>query len=94
MKRETLADILGELQSARRDGDNFALGDGAEATLFIGAGAAVMSVGKVQRLELRRDFVLLESTKSERFYFGYAEVVGVKLESTGEKPGSRGTGFR
>jgi hypothetical protein len=94
MTHDTIAAILGEVPSARREGDTFVLPAEVEATLYVGTPGSLLNVDKIQRVDLTKDYLVLETSKRERFFFDCADVVGLKLELP--EPGrlGRSTGFR
>ncbi|HEY3355496.1 MAG TPA: hypothetical protein VGQ83_19760 [Polyangia bacterium] len=94
MTHETIGAIIGELPAVRREGEAYLLAADHEATFFVGAAGGMLPVGKIHRIELRKEFLLLETLKRERFYFDYADVVGMKIDLPEPGKQSHGAGFR
>jgi hypothetical protein len=94
MTHETMAAILGELPAARRDGDAIVLGPDQEATVFVASPGSMMPVEKVHRVELREEYVVLETLKREHFYVAYADVTGLKVDLPEAGKTTHGAGFR
>ena len=94
MTRDTLMAILGELPATRREHDCFVLEAGHEGTVFVASTGGLLPVGKVQRIEVRKELLVLDTLKWERYYFDCADVVGLKIELPEPGKAGHGAGFR
>ena len=91
MKREHLKDLLDRLPGARpQPGDVWALGGTMEASLFAEAGAEMLTIARVERVELRPDYAVLVGAKGEMLFFPYDKIAGLRIESR-DGPASGGT---
>ena len=95
MKTDVLAAILDGQKGVRRDGHAYVLDESLHATVFAGASAELVSVPRVARFELAKEYCVLATTKGERFFFPYEVILGLKLEESEERKRSPGgAGFR
>jgi hypothetical protein len=79
MTKETIAAALdAEGISAGKDG-RFAVPENREVVCIIATAGDVVPVEKVTALELRPQFITLENSKRERFYFTYDSVLGLRM---------------
>jgi len=93
MTHDTIGAILGDVPSVRREGDTFVLPAEAEATVYVGTPGNLLNVDKVGRVDLAKGYLVLETSKRERFYFDYADIIGLKLDLPEPGRVGRGTGF-
>ena len=80
MKRESLKDALDRLPAAERQGEAYLLGPSLDATVFAQAGADLVTVSRVDRVELRPDYLVLVGAKGETLFFPYEQIAGFKIE--------------
>jgi hypothetical protein len=80
MKRESLKDALDRLTAAERQGEAYLLGSSLDATVFAQAGADVVTVLRVERIELRPEYVALHGARGEVTFFPYEQIAGIKVE--------------
>jgi hypothetical protein len=88
MKHDTLKDVLDRLSAVQRQGDVYLLGPGLDATVFAQAGGEVVTVARVERIELRPDHVSLHGARGEMLFFPYEQIAGLKIEP--RAPGASG----
>ena len=77
MTREIIAAAL-EAEGLK-GGQSIAVPEGRDATFFVGAPGEVLNVPKVVKLELRDQYLYLQSGKDERFFFAYEDVLGFRM---------------
>jgi hypothetical protein len=58
--------------------------------VYISAPGEMLSVARIVRVELKDKYVLLRTTKEERFIFAFEDVLGLRLV---EAPKDRAAGF-
>jgi hypothetical protein len=95
MKTDVLASILDGQKMVRRESHSYLFDEATALTVFAGTSGEMMSIPRVHRLDLQKEYCMLTTTRGERFYFPYELIVGLKLEEAEEKaktPG--GAGFR
>ena len=95
MKTDVLSSILDGQKGVRRDGASYVFDDRTSATVFAGTAGELITVPRVVRIDLAKEMVTLLTSKSERFFFPYEVVIGLKLEESEERARSGGgAGFR
>jgi len=92
MTREMIVQIW-EAEGTKPSGHTLTIREDREATCFIETEGEVMTIGKVVRLDLREDFIALQTSKDERYVFAYNDILGFKLSSP-TTPKERPAGFR
>jgi len=92
MTRDTIVQIW-EAEGAKLAGHAINIREDREATCFIQTNGDVMSIARVNKLDLRDGFFALQTSKDERFIFAYEDVLGFKLSSPAA-PKDRPAGFR
>lgn len=90
MTREIIALAL-EAEGLKVGAQGVAIPDEREGTFYVGTPGDLMHVSKVVKLELREKFVTLQTSKDERYFFAYEDVLGFRLVgSTQSKERSAG----
>lgn len=92
MTREMISAAL-EAEGLKASGQGFSIPEDREATVLVSAPGDVLSVGKVVQAELREKYLYLQTTKDERYYFAYEDVLGLKLLGKGSSAKERSAGF-
>jgi hypothetical protein len=89
MKKDTFQKMLAECCTSEKGGAGHSVADQDQLTMLVAIDGSLLPVERVSRVELRADFVQVESARSEVYLVELSRVVGFKL-----KRGSReGTGF-
>ena len=91
MTREIITHIL-ESEGLKAGGHGFAISEDREATLLISTPGEVYTVARVVLLELRERYVFIQTSKDERFFFVYEDVLGVRILGRSQ-PKDRSAGF-
>jgi len=91
MKRESIKDVLDRLPAVESQGEAYLLGPSLDATVFAQAGADVLTVPRVDRIELRPEYAALMGSKGEILVFPYEQIAGLKIEPRGGSAVSGGT---
>jgi len=80
MKRENLKDLLEHLPEAKgQSGETWSLGGALEVTVFM-EGGEMATVPRLERVELRPDYVVLVGAKGEMLFFPYEKIAGIRTE--------------
>jgi hypothetical protein len=78
MTRESITAALeGEGFGAAAQG--YTIPETREATCLVAAPGDVFSVDRILRIDLKEKFVLLETTRREKFFFAYEDILGLKM---------------
>lgn len=81
MKRDSLKDVLDHLPGALGESEGvWSLGGTLDVTVFAEAGAELVTVSRVERIELRPDYVVLTGSKGEMLFFPYENIAGIRTE--------------
>jgi hypothetical protein len=78
MTRESIAQAL-ESEGLGAGNQGYTIPEARDASFLIGAPGGVYSIDRVVRVDLRDKLLLVENAKHERFFFGYDDVLGVRL---------------
>lgn len=78
MTREIIAAAL-EAEGLKAGSQGFAIPEDREATCLISAPGDVLSVAKVVQADLREKYLFLLTSKDERYFFAYEDVLGLRL---------------
>jgi hypothetical protein len=94
MKSDVLAAMLDGQKGIRREGSTYVIDESLVATMFAGsAGGELITVPKVARIDVGKEFCAFHTHKGERYFFQPDLVVGLKLEEGEDRrktPGSAG----
>ena len=92
MTREIITAAL-EAEGLKSSGQAFTIPEDREATFLVSAPGDVLSVAKVVVADLREKFLYLHTSKDERYFFAYEDLLGVRLlAKASTKHGSAGFG--
>jgi hypothetical protein len=92
MTREIIAAAL-EAEGLKASGQGFTIAEDRELTVLVSAPGDVLSVGKVVQADLREKYLHLQTSRDERYFFAYEDVLGVRLLGKATtKHGSAGFG--
>ena len=86
MQRENLLALLKEAADSHAD-ESFSFADKQQATVYIAAGADLLTIDRVTEVVLRGGVAIVQTAK-ERFYADAERVVAVRLHA-----GTDATGF-
>jgi hypothetical protein len=90
MTREIIAAAL-EAEGLKASGQGFTIAEEREATFLVSAPGELLSVAKVTQADLREKYIFLQTSRDERFFFAYEDVLGVRiLGKASAKHGSAG----
>lgn len=78
MTKDTIVTVL-ESEGIKGGAKGFDVPEGRELDCFIRSSADLLTVGRVCRVSLHDEFICLENRKSERFFFAYEDLVGLRL---------------
>lgn len=92
MKASVIQQICKQYGEAKQTGTKLEMA-GYEAQLFVSLGSDALSVAKIHLLETHEEYLSAQTQKGERFFFGYEDVTGLKLEKIDEKKSERSAGF-
>ncbi len=81
MTSKVLAEILTEHGGFVRDGDHFKAPDRAETTIFSSLGQQSSIIERVTGVELRSDYLLVSTRRSETFVILCEDVRGLRFAS-------------
>jgi hypothetical protein len=94
MKSDVLAAMLDGQKGIRREGSTYLIEESLVATILAGSAAGeLITVPKVGRIDLGKEFCAFHTHKGERYFFQSDLVVGLKLEEAEDRrkaPGSAG----
>jgi len=93
MKRDSLLSMIEQVPGAQRQADSFVLDQSVDVTVFAQAGGDLVTVARVERLDLRPEYVALHGSKGEKVFFPYEHIAGLKVEPRGA-PGASGATSR
>jgi hypothetical protein len=91
MTRETIVQVW-EAEGAKLNGHTIAIREEREATCFVQTQGEIMTIGRLNRLDLREGFIALQTSKDERYVFAYEDILGFKLAAP-SAPKDRPAGF-
>lgn len=91
MTRETITAVL-ESEGFKGGAKGYAIPEDRDGVCFVSAPGEVMQVGRLVKVEPHPHHVALETTKGERFFFAYEDVLGIRV-STAAAAKERGAGF-
>ena len=78
MTKDSIAQVL-EAEGLSAGNQGYAIPENREAVCLISAPGDVFTVDRLIRIELRDKHIVLENSKHERFFFGYEDVLGMRL---------------
>jgi hypothetical protein len=78
MTREIISQAL-ESEGLKATQHGFTIPEEREATCLVSAPGEVFSVSRVVVLDLREKYLFLQTSKDERFFFAYEDVLGLRL---------------
>jgi hypothetical protein len=91
MKREHLRDLLERLPGARpSSADSWTFGSETDASLFAQTGGDLLTVPRLETVELRPEYAVLTGAKGEALFFAYECIAGLRIDSKAA-PASGGT---
>jgi hypothetical protein len=79
MTTELLTDILAKHGGCAREGDAFAVPNAIHLTLFASFGNESLIVDRVSTITLDPKLVIVETSRSERYFFAYEDVRAVRM---------------
>ncbi len=91
MTREIITQAL-DSEGLKAGAHGYAIPEEREATCLISSPGELFSVSRVVVLELRDKYVFLQTSKEERFFFAYEDVLGLRLLGRSQVK-DRGAGF-
>ena len=74
-----------EGEGAEGRAGTLALREDREATCFVSTPGEVLHIVRVVRVELKEKYVTLQTSKEERYSFGYDDVLGFKLVAAAQQ---------
>ena len=92
MTREIISAAL-EAEGIKASGQGFSIPEDREATVLVSAPGDMLSVGKVVQADLREKYLYLQTSKDERYFFAYEDVLGLKLLGKTSSAKERSAGF-
>lgn len=78
MTREIIALVL-EAEGLKAGSQGYVIPEDREATCLVSAPGEVLSVSKVVQADLRDKYLFLLTSKDERYFFAYEDVLGLRL---------------
>jgi hypothetical protein len=91
MTREIITHVL-ESEGLKAGAHGFSIAEEREGSCLISAPGEVYTVARVVVLELRDKYVFLQTSKEERFFFAYEDVLGLRILGRSQ-PRERSAGF-
>ncbi len=91
MTKEMIAAVL-EAEGCKATNHAHTIADERDATCFIATHGEILNVMRVTKIDLRGPYVALHTSKDERLYFAYEDVLGLRLSGTANTR-ERGAGF-
>ena len=91
MTRETIVQVW-DIEGAKLAGHTIVIREEREATCFVQTQGEIMSIGRLNRLDLHNAFIALQTSKEERYVFAYEDILGFKLAAP-SAPKDRPAGF-
>jgi len=92
MTRDVIVQLW-EAEGAKLAGQAITVREEREATCFVQTRGEVMSIGRLNRLELRDGFIAIQTSKEERYVFAYEDILGFKLAAPSAPNKDRPAGF-
>jgi hypothetical protein len=92
MTREIITQVL-ESEGIKAGSQGFTIPEEREVTCMISAPGDLFSVSRIVLLDLREKYLFMQTSKDERFFFAYEDVLGVRLLGKSQTSGSRSAGF-
>lgn len=91
MTKDTIVSVL-ESEGLKSGAKGFELPEGRELDCFIRSSSEMVTVSRVCRVALPKEFVTFENRKGELFFFGYEDVIGFRigLQETGKDRSAAG----
>ncbi len=80
MTSELLTDILGKHAGCEREGETFAVAANTEVTVFAALGSEPLIVERVSSITLDKGVVIVDTSRSERYFFAYEDVRAVRMQ--------------
>ena len=78
MTREIITQAL-ESEGFKSGQQGFVIPEEREATCLVSAPGDVLTVSRLVLLDLREKYIFLQTSKDERFFFAYEDVLGVRI---------------
>lgn len=78
MTKDTIVSVL-ESEGLKSGAKGFELPEGRELDCFIRSSSEMVTVSRVCRVALPKEFVTFENRKGELFFFGYEDVIGFRI---------------
>jgi hypothetical protein len=78
MTREIITQVL-ESEGLKAGAHGYPIPEEREATCLVSAPGEVYAVGRVVLLEARDKYLFLQTSKDERFFFVYEDVLGLRI---------------
>jgi hypothetical protein len=81
MKKETIVAVLASegVTVGKSAAAGYILTEDREAVCFLRGNADAVTIERLARIELRDDCCVLETSKGERYFFGYEDVLGLRM---------------
>lgn len=92
MKVDSLEAVLGELRGAKKDGGTYIVAGDQSVTFYASLGRELVQIGRVTRVEIRKELIVVETAKKEHYYLLPDTIEALRTEPTPEP--SKGAGFR
>ena len=78
MTREIITQAL-ESEGLKAGQHGFAIPEEREATCLVSAPGDLLTVSRIAILDLRDKYVFLQTSKDERYFFAYEDVLGLRI---------------
>jgi hypothetical protein len=92
MTREIIAQAL-ESEGLKSGAHGFAIPEDRETACLISAPGDVYTVSRIVVFDLRDKYVFLQTSKDDRFFFAYEDVLGVRILGRSQSKERSATGF-
>jgi hypothetical protein len=92
MTREIITAAL-EAEGLKTSSQGFSIPEDREAACLVSAPGEVLSVSKIVVADLRDKYIYLQTSKDERFFFAYEDVLGLRLLGSKSTAKERSAGF-
>jgi len=77
MKKETIIAVL-TAEGIKAQNGAFTLAEDREVQIIVRAGET-LTVSRIVRVEAAEDYMAFENNRSERFFFDYDSIVGIRM---------------
>ena len=78
MTREIISQAL-ESEGLKPGAHGFVIPEEREATCLVSAPGDLLSVSRIVLFDLRDKYVFMQTSKDERYFFAYEDVLGVRI---------------